>query len=122
MLLFGKERKMMKMLIKHDFKNSFNEDNIELKSAGMDIKTIAQNMKLSKKKTLEIIKKLIAYKMLMWTNRESYWTVYQIVVTDHGFVEFQDGWKKYVKDGLIALAASAPFVSLLIYFHQISIT
>jgi len=82
---------------------------------------VAKKANLDDEETYLIIKKLVAYKMLAWVDKNGYWTVHHAAVTNSGFVDYKDGWKKYVKEILIALAASAPFVSLLIYFHQTSV-
>ena len=120
MILYGKNKKIMKILVEHDFESLANQEKSDFIASGMEVSTIAKKAKLTDKGTYLRIKKLVAYRMLAWTDKRAHWTVHSAGVTNSGFVEYKDGYKKYIKDLLIALAASGPFVSLLIYFHQFS--
>jgi len=120
MLLIGKDRKIMNILVEHDFGSLANQEKSGFIPTGMEVSTIAKKAKLTEEDVYLRIKKLVAYGLLAWTDKRPHWTVHSAGVTNSGFVEYKDGYKKYIKDLLIALAASAPFVSLLIYFHQIS--
>jgi len=120
MLFWGKEKKVMKTLVEHDFESLANQEKSDFIAAGMEVKDLAQKTGLSEEEAYLIIKRLVAYNMLGWTDKRSHWTVHSAAVTNSGFVEYKRGYRKYIKDLLIALAASAPFISILIYFHQVS--
>jgi len=119
MVFLGNEKRVMKILVEHDFESLANQEKSDFIAAGMQVDKIAKETKLTEKETYLIIKKLVASGMLGWTDVSTHWTVHSAMVTNSGYVEYKRGYKKYIKDLLIALAASAPFVSLLIYFHQI---
>jgi len=119
-LLIGKDKKIMKILVEHDFESLANQKKSGFTPPGMEVKTIAKEANLTEEEAYLRIKKLVAYRMLAWTDKMAHWTVHSAGVTNSGFVEYKKGYKKYVKDVLIALAASGTIVSLLIYFHQIS--
>lgn len=120
MIFIGKERKIMKTIIKNDFESfDLGDDQIsKYYPNAISVQKIADITKIDVERTHLILRKFIACGFVKLSDPRAYFTVWEVRSTEKGYLEFYDGYKKYIKDLLVASAASAPFVSLLLYFFS----
>lgn len=115
----------MKILVKHSFKSFRIEVDEKSKMIGkftphsMSIGQLSKKLGIDTEKTHFLIRKLNAYGFINWTNTRTYFTQHQFSLTNYGYIEFQDGWKRYVKELLLASAASGPFVTIVVFLYSL---
>jgi len=117
MLSLSNKRKIMKILIdqnlegfrKGDEKSKYPQNTIR-------VETIAKKSNIDIDTTFLIIRELWLSEYISIHDRGDQHTLWKCMITPKGYFEFKNGWKRYIKELLLLLAASTPFISLLIYF------
>jgi len=66
----SKERKIMKILVEHDFDSLKNQNKNLGQYSGMSIRNIAKEAKFGVDETYVLVQKLVAYHYLGWTDRK----------------------------------------------------
>lgn len=121
MIFLFDKRKIMGVLIKQYLDGFRKGDDGKSKypKIVMRVETVSKKSNIDIDKTFLIIRELVLRGYVKWYDTNSYYTVWTCGVTPQGYFEFKEGWKRYFKELLIALGASAPFVTILVYFLEL---
>lgn len=113
MFFWNKERKAKKFLMKI-YDSPSERDNQHLPS--MNVKKLSENCGLNIEKTFVIIQKFVAEGSVYWRKQDGDLATHTFYLHDNGHIKFKNEYKRLVKKILLVLAASGPFVTLLIAF------
>lgn len=114
MFFWNKERKAKKFLMKI-FDSPSERDNEHLPT--MNVEKLSENCGLNIEETYVIIQKFVAERSVFWRNQDDGdLAAHTFYLYDNGYIKFKNEYKRLGKKILLVLAASGPFVTILIAF------